>query len=120
MALLDDTGPAPERIVCPLPTKKLVDMIMMFVVLYNEPAGIHVYAYQRVFMRRIIESVLDREGSVITGLWSRQSGKSEALSSLASALCIIIPTLFALEVTNSRSTLKGRPSTLSSSMSASS
>lgn len=78
---------------CPLTTSQLTDLIMQFVVLYNEPAGIHLYAYQRVFMRRIITSILKREGAVITGLWSRQSGKSEALSSLASALCIIIPTL---------------------------
>src|SRR4029077_6375084 len=29
----------------------------------------------------------------ITGLWARQSGKSESLASLASALCIFLPTL---------------------------
>lgn len=57
---------------CPLVTEQLADIVLQFIIVYNEPAGIHVYAYQRVFMRRIIVSVLNNEGVVITGLWSRQ------------------------------------------------
>lgn len=88
------TAEAPRKVVCPLSTSQLVDIIMQFVVLYNEPAGIHLYAYQRVFMRRIIVCVLDKDGGApVTGLCARQSGKSEALSSLVPALAIILPTL---------------------------
>lgn len=78
---------------CPLTTSQLCDIVISFVELYNEPAGIDLHSYQRVFMRRIVESVFDQEGNVLTGLWARQGGKSESLSSLASALCIIIPAL---------------------------
>lgn len=81
------------RVVCPLRTSQIIDIILNFVQLYNEPAGIELYNYQRIFMRRIIESLLIRDGAVVSGLWSRQSGKSEAISSLAGALCIFIPVL---------------------------
>lgn len=82
-----------QPVLCPLTTPQLIDVIMRFVDLYNESANIELYPYQRVFLRRIIESVLEREGAVITGLWSRQSGKSEAITSVAPGLCIILPTL---------------------------
>jgi hypothetical protein len=78
---------------CPLTTSQLCDVLMSFAEMYGELHGIQLHSYQRVFMRRIFESVLDREGNVVTGLWSRQSGKSEALSSLAPALCILLPAL---------------------------
>lgn len=81
------------RVTCPLSTDQIADLVLRFVDLYNEPAGIELYTYQRVFMLRIIESVLERDGSVITGLWSRQSGKSESISSLAGAMCIFLPAL---------------------------
>ena len=66
---------------------------MSFIDVFNEPAGIYVYGYQRTFIRRIIESVLEHDGDAITGLWSRQSGKSEALACLATCLCIMLPVL---------------------------
>lgn len=84
---------APVPIVCPLTTPQLVDVLMSFVSLFNEPAKIHIYNYQRVFIRRIIESTVLHDGDVITGLWSRQSGKSEALACLVTCLAIMLPTL---------------------------
>jgi hypothetical protein len=81
------------RVICPLTTPQLVDVIVEFVTIFNEPAKIHIYQYQRGFIRRIIEAVLDNDGDVITGLWSRQSGKSEALACLATSLCLMLPTL---------------------------
>lgn len=81
------------KVTCPLTDGQLVDLIMQFVVVYNEPAGIHLYNYQTVFMRRAVEAVIGDEGTVITALWSRQSGKSEALACLASSLCIILPAM---------------------------
>jgi hypothetical protein len=90
---METIGIEPEKRTCPLTTLQLCDLVVQFVSIYNEPAGIVLYSYQRLFMRRIVESILDDEGATITGLWSRQSGKSESLASLASALCLIIPTL---------------------------
>jgi hypothetical protein len=79
--------------VCPLDNKRLADVIMQFVRVYNEPAGIQLYNYQLVFMHRSVEAILADEGAVLTALWCRQSGKSEAVASLASSLCIILPAL---------------------------
>jgi hypothetical protein len=79
--------------VLPFETERIVDLVMRFVDIYNASAKIRLYAYQRVFMRRIIQSILDRDGTCITGLWARQSGKSEAIACLASGLCIFLPTL---------------------------
>lgn len=78
---------------CPRTTAQLCDILLQFAELYGELHRIHLHSYQRVFMRRIIESVLNREGNIITGLWSRQSGKSEAVSSISPALCILLPAL---------------------------
>lgn len=78
---------------CPLSTDRLVEAVLAFVDMYNEPANIHLYSYQRVFMHRLISSLLNHDGAILTGLWSRQSGKSEALASVTSALCIFLPAL---------------------------
>lgn len=68
----DETGGQRKEGDCPLTTPQLVDLILRFIDLFNQPAKIHLYAYQRVFIRRIIESLLVHDGQVITGLWSRQ------------------------------------------------
>ena len=78
---------------CPLTTEQLVDVIIEFVRLFNAPAGIDLYNYQILFMRRIVESLLTGDGWTITGLCARQSGKSEAISSLTGGLCVFLPTL---------------------------
>lgn len=80
---------------CPLSTEKLVDLVMAFLELFNkqEPAKITLYEYQRKFIRRCVESILLHDGATITGLWSRQSGKSEALACLVVALCVFLPSL---------------------------
>ena len=79
--------------ICPLSTEQLIDLVMRFVDLYNRPARIKLYNYQRVFLRRIIQSLLLHDGDTLTGLWSRQSGKSESISSLAGGVCIFLPAL---------------------------
>ena len=64
--------PKQPEAVCPLKTRDVVDRIMLFI---EELTQIHYYVYQKLFMRRAIESVIDNDGSIITSLWSRQSGK---------------------------------------------
>jgi hypothetical protein len=78
---------------CPLSTAQLVDLCMAFVEAFNEAAEVVLYAYQRVFLRRIIEALLLRDGSTITGLWSRQSGKSESLAALSVSISALFPAL---------------------------
>lgn len=81
------------KVICPLSTDQLIDVVLEFVSVYNSSAGIHLYSYQRLFMRRVIKSIISSEGAVITALQARQSGKSEALASLSSSLCIILPAI---------------------------
>ena len=84
---------APVKVVFPGSTERLIDVILAFVDVYNSVAKIDLYSYQKLFLRRICRSLLEPDGATITGLWSRQSGKSEAISSLAGALAILLPTL---------------------------
>lgn len=84
-----------EAHIFPYDTDKLIDLIMAFVDLYNSASvpRIKLYPYQRVFQRRVIESLLLGDCSTITALYSRQSGKSEAVACLVNGLCIFVPAL---------------------------
>lgn len=62
-------------VVCPLNTRQLIDRVLVFVEEMSNgirSANSRFYTYQKVFVRRIIESVILGEGSTITGIWSRQ------------------------------------------------
>lgn len=76
--------------VCSLKTRDLVERILVFI---REFSGVSFYTYQSLFARRIIESVLENDGDTITGLWSRQSGKTEAVANTCAGLIVIIPAL---------------------------
>jgi len=51
------------------------------------------FIYQEKFIRKIIDSLLENDGATLTGLFSRQSGKTEAVAEVCSACAIILPTL---------------------------
>lgn len=55
--------------------------------------GIPLYRYQEVIAFRIIYSVITFEGSVLTVLLSRQSGKSEVMAFVINTLAVILPAL---------------------------
>jgi hypothetical protein len=77
----------------PLPDKefnKLVDGIMQFIVEFGR---IPFYTYQYVFARRIVVSVLTKDGATITGLWSRQTGKTTTVAITGIGLAVILPVL---------------------------
>lgn len=76
--------------VCPLRTKDIVGRILKFVETLND---VELYTYQSVFAYRIIESVIGQDGSIITGLWARQCGKTETIAAVAFGLAIILPAL---------------------------
>lgn len=78
------------RRVCPLKTRDVIDRILVFT---EQFAEVQFYTYQSLFSRRIIESVLDNDGNIITGLWSRQSGKTETVACLCLGMALILPAL---------------------------
>lgn len=69
---------------------KLVSGIMNFVATLG---GMPPYSYQYVFARRIVESVIKNDGHTITGLWSRQAGKTTTVASVGIGLAVILPVL---------------------------
>lgn len=69
---------------------KLTDKIMQFMVVL---VGHDLHPYQKPLARRIIESVIIRDGEEITALASRQSGKTETVSDTLSTLMVILPLL---------------------------
>jgi hypothetical protein len=73
-----------------IPTTQLVDKIFAFCEAYS---GIKFFPYQTQFSKRIIRSVIENDGDEITGLQSRQSGKSEVISTTTGGLAIILPVL---------------------------
>lgn len=79
-----------ELIVARIPTTQLVDKIFAFCEAYS---GIKFFPYQVQFSKRIIRSILENDGDEITGLQSRQSGKSEVISTTTGGLAIILPVL---------------------------
>lgn len=81
--------PAPKRL-CPLTTREVVEKL---IVVGERIAGLRLYNYQRVFAARCMESIITNDASIITALWSRQSGKTEAVAVLVIPLLIMLPLL---------------------------
>lgn len=71
-------------------TTELVRMIYKFCEAYS---GVTLFPYQEQFALRIIRSLLENDGDEITALFSRQSGKSETVSTICGGLSIILPVL---------------------------
>lgn len=71
-----------------LPLKELITRILALAQAMSER---EFYAYQIELGYRIIESLLLHDGDVITALISRQSGKTEVLSSVLCAIAVIFP-----------------------------
>lgn len=83
--------PPPEKRICPKTTQELVAAIIQFVEMLVP--SVKLYAYQRVFVARCIQSILENDGAIVTALWSRQSGKTEAVATLVLGLTILLPVL---------------------------
>lgn len=76
-----------------LPVVPLHDIVMRVVALAQVLAEKKYYPYQVQFAYRLVESVLLRDGNTITALFSRQSGKTEVVSTVICALLVIMPIL---------------------------
>jgi len=70
--------------------RKLVDKMMIFL---NTLVGHDLHSYQKPLARRIMESVIINDGSEITALASRQSGKSETIADTVATLMVLLPIL---------------------------
>ena len=69
---------------------RLVDRMMQFM---DVLVGHSLHPYQTPFARRIMQSVITGDGSEITALASRQSGKSETIANTVATLMILLPKL---------------------------
>jgi hypothetical protein len=71
-----------------------VDQVVRRTILFCEELwGHELRPYQRSMSYRIIESLILNDAEEITGLWSRQSGKSETLAVTLSGCMILFPIL---------------------------
>jgi hypothetical protein len=71
-----------------------VDELCKRVILFCEELwGEEFYPYQRATAYRIIESLVLQDAEEMTGLWSRQSGKSETVSTTLAGCMILFPIL---------------------------
>lgn len=71
----------------------LIDLATKAFEFCKTASGITLYPYQEEFGLRICQSVLLEDGDEITALFSRQSGKTETVSCVVPALCVLLPTL---------------------------
>ena len=68
----------------------LVSRILLFVEEFND---VPFYPYQRELSYRIIESVVINDAEEITGLISRQAGKTETVANTLAGLMVLLPKL---------------------------
>ena len=61
----------------------------------EELAGFSLRPYQQAFAYRIIQSIILGDAEELTGLWSRQSGKTETLADTLAGCMVLFPKLAA-------------------------
>lgn len=75
----------------------LVDRLLKFA---DELSGHPLHGYQRPFARRIMESMIIKDGATVTALFARQSGKTETVAATVATLMIMLPRLAKVEPFN--------------------
>lgn len=73
--------------------QSLIDRVLVFLEHFCE---VELFDYQRQLARRIIESLIINDGEELTGLFSRQSGKTETLANTVSTCMVLFPRLAAM------------------------
>jgi hypothetical protein len=93
----DDEQPLVEDDVVPEldeDSASFVDQICVRTVMFVEEfCGVPFYPYQREFSYRIVESLVLNDAEEITGLLSRQSGKTETLANTLAGCMVLFPKL---------------------------
>lgn len=69
------------------------DLVDKLMIVCDELSGHPLYEYQSPFARRMFESLIIGDGSVLTLLMSRQSGKSETIANVVATAMIFLPRL---------------------------
>jgi len=72
---------------------EIMDLAEKCYMFCEKGSGVELYPYQREFGLRIIQSLLLEDNAEITALFSRQSGKTETVSTVVPGLCVILPIL---------------------------
>lgn len=75
------------------PSVALDALVDRIVLLAGAIAEKNLFAYQKEFATRLVEAILLHDGDMVTGLWSRQAGKSECIAAVIAACCMILPSL---------------------------
>lgn len=73
--------------------KFVSDLIDKLLFLTEELTGITLHPYQTPFARRLLESLIINDGATLTGLWSRQSGKTETNADILVTAMVMLPHL---------------------------
>lgn len=84
--------------------KRLLDIVTKFCFSY---AGRTLFQYQQQLGRRVIRTVVLKEGTEVTALQARQSGKTETIGMSAGGLSIILPILANLPMFEGDERLEG-------------
>jgi hypothetical protein len=71
----------------------LDDLLDKLLRMMDEFSGIPLYPYQKPFARRVLESLVTNDGATLTGLMSRQSGKTETITDCIVVAMIMLPRL---------------------------
>ncbi len=69
------------------------ELIKRILIFCEELADIQLFPYQRQLGYRIVESLILKDAEEITGLQSRQSGKSETIATVIAGCMVILPKL---------------------------
>ena len=91
-AFIDDLTPEQEfkHVLTREEILDLAEKVFLFCV---ASTGIRLYPYQREFGLRVVQSLLLEDANEITGILSRQSGKTEVLAVVATGCMVILPKL---------------------------
>jgi len=69
------------------------ELVSRLLVFADELSGHPLRPYQKPFAARFMESVIINDGATVTALFSRQSGKTEAVAATVATLMIMLPRL---------------------------
>lgn len=90
LGLVEELGGATKRELTENEMERLCNGVMAFC---EELSGVNLYPYQREFAWRILWSLMIEDTDEITGLMSRQSGKSESVAVVVVGAMVLLPIL---------------------------
>ena len=95
-APVDEDSPSDEpeeETLDPAQAGFLDEIIKRILLFCEELSGVELRPYQQEFGYRIVESIIIGDAEELTGLWSRQSGKTETLADVLAGCMVLFPKL---------------------------